>query len=332
MVKFKVDSYNHFVFLLQEIPKEIPKRDQVICHEWASFESNVDLTVSVKVSAVLERLTREVFIDEEPEEKQNKIIRDLIARSNIGTERIRSDPRGPKFLVTSKRSCFCGGELRVVAARSSRKVNIFTSNGLLPGYSYTKVCQACQAKHYPSYCDYEKDAKRKYDKVEGDFFSVTQDSYFEKSLLEEVTHDLCLLDSKFCLIVEKYNLLHPSHHALNYKRLELAWMVFSLNKRCPGLEYKILRKSSGEIDQEEICHQAFPILNIAFQKEWIDHKCPKCSSRCVVLDGDCKLFRFVSYLIMIWLILFVFSFQGMFVQPRGRRLKKRENLPSLSTA
>ena len=73
IVKFKVDLYNFLLSMIQGCPKDFPKRYDVIYEEWKSFPGS-QVEVSVSISPLLERMTREVNVREETEDKQRKII------------------------------------------------------------------------------------------------------------------------------------------------------------------------------------------------------------------------------------------------------------------
>ena len=79
-------------------------------------------------------------------------------------------------------------------------------------------------------------------------------------LLNKVTEDLFLLDGKFSLIAEKYNNLHSPSDVMNYKRLELAWIVYHKDHKVsswigiPGQEADILRAQPGR--HLQVCLQA----------------------------------------------------------------------------
>ena len=90
--------------------------------------------VSVSISPLLERMTREVNIREETEDKQREVIQDIIGR--ISGKEVGAVPVPPIFLLSPKDNCFCGGNLRIIASRSSRKVNVYTKmSGLREFYS-----------------------------------------------------------------------------------------------------------------------------------------------------------------------------------------------------
>ena len=297
MVLIKLDSFNYLIELLQRVPHGFPKRSAVIKREWNQFESCLDFEISVEVAPILSRVVERNILQESDERKE-KILDDLISQfANVNLNR-REERKTPLFLLSPQETCDCGAGLRVIAPKT-RNVTVFTSQGAVEALAYTKHCGKCSGKFYPAYKEFQTEdgsTFRSYSNTDR-FVSTTQDSYFETSFLDMVREDLFLLDSKFSLIAEKYNNLQKTGgKELNYKRLELCFIVYEINKRVPGIKYPVIRKSqTSELDQEAVCQFAFPMVAAAFHEKWISHLCDNCSSRAIIMDGDCKLFRLESY-------------------------------------
>ena len=300
MVKFSLDSLNFINYLNKSVPSSFPKRSAVIIKHFRQFYEEIGedgLNVSIEVSAKLERTKAEARFSDEPTIQQDKIIEDLIKR--LPLDSITTHHNTPRFLITNKLKCNCGSDLRVAAAPKSRSCVLFTTEGAVQAHSYKKICKECKSTHYPSYSEYTDDMTgeiyRQYDSSSA-IVAATQDTYFEKRFLSEVREDLCLLDTKFRHLEEKYNTLYGENSIkpLNYKRLELVFIVHEISIRVPEFKFPVIRKESSELDQEEICKAAFGPLSAAFHQKWMEHECEGCQSHAVVMDGNCKLFRFVS--------------------------------------
>ena len=54
---------------------------------------------------------------------------------------------------------------------------------------------------------------------------------------------------------------------LNYKRLELVFIVHEISIRVPEFKFPVIRKESSELDQEEICKATFGPLSAAFHQK-----------------------------------------------------------------
>ena len=123
-------------------------------------------------------------------------------------------------------------------------VTVFTRDqGALPGKVYRKSCRSCNAVYYPSYYEFADDTEtqvRKY--FHGRFISATQDTLFEVSFLETVTLDVTLLSGRFRSICEKFNDIHINNSKpLDYRRLELAWIIWEISRLLPDFNYSIPR-------------------------------------------------------------------------------------------
>ena len=74
-----------------------------------------------------------------------------------------------------------------------------------------------------------------------------------------------------------------------------AWLLFSINKRVV-LKFKVVRKLDRQLDLDEICKEVYPGLKAHIDQKWLSHRCSRCKTRLVVMDGNAKVGRFnISY-------------------------------------
>ena len=112
-------------------------------------------------------------------------------------------------------------------------------------------------------------------------------------MLQDLSEDVFTCEVRISSYVEKYNRVWKSSNVImSKKRIFEAWMIYIIHERIK-VQFEMKRKESRNIDIEAICSELYPLLRESVDQKWLRHKCEKCKTRLVVLDGNCKAYRTV---------------------------------------
>lgn len=279
---------------IQACPVGVPKRVDKLYHDFQSFRSTSDHKVSIHVSMSLERLV-ETDLEKEDEKRKRLLVADIIKTYTDQCFRFPTN-QAKIYLISPLITCDnCGiGSLVVVRpSRKGRAAVVYTQNGGQECELYHKYCDKCHSSVYSCYTEHKVGDKviRKYLRSNQiKYFGVTTETFFEKSFLESVTEDLFTCHSRVTNIVEKYNRLNPEKITLNKKRLFSAWIIFSVNERF-NIEFPVIRTFDNNLDVDAVCQFLYPKLKKLIDEKWRSHECVNCSTKIVILDGACKVYR-----------------------------------------
>ena len=110
------------------------------------------------------------------------------------------------------------------------------------------------------------------------FFSVTNATFFERSLLDTLTEDIVTCNVQFSNWTCAYNRLKvKSGTKLNKELLLSNWPLYNIWKRI-FVRFSVLRTAEGKLDVEAACHQLYPMLRVRVDEKWLKHVCPRCQS------------------------------------------------------
>ena len=196
MVLMYLNKVAHFADTVANTPLCVSKRKFKLIREYNMLADDISgVVVSVKIPALLERV-KEIHLDSEDENKKVKILEYFIDKYTT-EEFILTASKAKKYLIPSPKICLrqdcCGTPLNLSnPSRTDNTVHIFTQRGGLKGEVYRKKCPKCEAVYYYNYFEKKDDVqvvRKYYDGVET-YFSVTNASFFEKEMLENLTEDI----------------------------------------------------------------------------------------------------------------------------------------------
>ena len=184
--------------------------------------------------------------------------------------------------------------------RTENSINVFTLHGVCDGEIYRKICPTCKTTYFYNYCEKQKiDSHsppiRNYYDInfsQEPYFSVTNQSFFEKKLLDTVCEEIVTCNVQFTNWATCYNRLNRNKNLMDYRALIQAWLIYQIWRRL-GVSFPVVRDKSRNIDIEEICAILYPELRRTVDSKWINHNCQYCCTKLVVLDGDAKAYRTV---------------------------------------
>ena len=204
------------------------------------------------------------------------------------------------YLIPSQCQCLnhsCSGKELVLLRQSKTQnsVNVFTSNGVLEGEANRKQCDNCDSIYYHSYFEasdsYGSNIRSYYEKENEPYFSITNETFFEKKLLEQLTESVVTCNVQFTNWASAYNRLNSKAKGkIDKRRITDAWMIYSAHKRI-NVSFPVTRDKSRHLDVESICEVLYPKLRHHVDRKWFNHICHNCSTRLVVMDGDAKAYR-----------------------------------------
>ena len=288
MVLINLSRLLYLITAVKECPLDFPQRKTVLWNLYSQFKETSSDVVSIEVEPDLERIVERNVEDEEDSRRRDIVnsLVDIFSRSSF------SFPEKPStvFLMPPIDKCpNCNESLVVVKpSRKGREAVAYTKEGPRVVEIYHRHCKKCKAKVYYCYYEYTKEdgqIYRRYLDHQGDYFSMTQDTFFSINLLEELTVDLFICDNQFVKFVEKYNkLVCKGEHKLVRQRLFPVWALYSISKRME-VEFPVKRTTERNLDYEEAFKHLYPQLKEVIDKKWLLHNCRKCFSRLVVMDG-----------------------------------------------
>ena len=303
MVLINLSKLILLIKAVKSCPSVIPGRSEKLLCQYLDFDKKSDDKVSVEVPAELEKIN-EMDLDNESDERKKKIVFCLIDQYTNSSFTFPDQPTD-LHLVSPLEICDrCSGTL--IFTRSGKKLGkgatVYTVSGPRPTQVYVKHCTDCFSSVYSSYTEWKENdvLMRQYAGALPQFFSVTQDSFFEIKLLEDLTESVFTCSTRFTRWVEKYNRVHMNTggQKLEMDRFELyrqrifpVWIVYSIHKKLKMTVFPVLRSSDRNLDIEAICCDLYPHLKQKIDSKWLHHVCHKCKSRIVIMDGDQKVYR-----------------------------------------
>ena len=296
MVLINLTKLVSLIHAIKACPVTVPFRNEKLFESYQSFRSNSNDVVSISVMASLEGI-KERRLDDEDVRRRRLIVIELINQFTSSKIQFNYLPC-TSYLISDLTVCdVCKeGLLYVYKPRlAGRKATLYTRNGARSIEVYSKQCSnlSCMATVYATYTEYKKvgDLIRKYTySSDRKVFSITQETFFEVELLDEVSEDIFTCKSRFVNIARKYNNLHKGI-PLVYKRLDGAWLLYMIYKKLEGLEFLVERKNDRNIAVDSICARIFPRLKQKIDREWLHHTCKGCSGKTVIMDGAAKAYR-----------------------------------------
>ena len=299
-------SFQKLTFLLRAIedcPEGIPSRQTKIIRQFLTLPSTCDQKVLVKIPMEWEKFPESDIAEHDDQEK---ILCHII--SNF-TGKL-SDQLPNLYITSPLQKCpMCRGDLgftKRIKFKKDPSAVVYCKDGPRIASVYPKTCEKCSATIYSSYVEYEDEEagilmRRYFENSE--YISATQDTFFECTLLEELSEDVFTCNSRFINWSEKYNRLHNlttnvlpttnlknKRYELNRQRVLPCWILYSMNKRIEVV-FPVQRDGNRSLDIELICKTMYPELKKKIDSKWFGHICHKCSSRVVVMDGAAKMYR-----------------------------------------
>ena len=291
MVLVNLTKFLLLIHAIHACPPGIPYRGEKIFEAFLSFNSSSDDIISITTS--LERIKERNIDDEEPKKKK-LIIFELVNQYSSSSFKFPS-LSSKIYLISTLDVCdICKkGKLVVTKPnRSGRPATVHTKDGGKVAEVYHKQCNSldCLATVYSCYTEFKRGdvVMRKYlEKSNITIFSITQETFFDSKLLEELTEDIFTCKCRISNFVKKYNRLHGSI-PMNKKRVLGSWLIYSIIGRLPGIEFPVFRNMDRAIDVEAICKYLYPELRKVIDAKWLCHVCKVCERRTVIMDGAAK--------------------------------------------
>lgn len=296
MVLLNLSKFLRLVVEVQACPESFPKRKELMFEAYNSFTPSSDHIISVSVSTNLERRVEE-NVDNETEERKKQIIEAIVGMYT--KNKFQAQLSGKKsYLMSEKEVCEeCeNSSLVPVKPRSGGRISVLYSlSGESEAEVFNKHCPVCSCTVTPCYTDFSRRGIicRKYSQNSTKLFSVTSESFFEVSFLDMVTEDVFTCKSSISDIVEKYNRVSVQNIALDKRRLFAAWIVYHIIKRLGQIEFPVVRDDFRGFDLDATCENLYSKLREHVDNKWLGHKCTRCSSRILIMDGAAKIYRTV---------------------------------------
>ena len=292
MVLINIGRLIHLIQEINACPIGFPERQSFLWEAYSSYKETPD---SEFVSISTNRDLR--WLDERKLQDEDVVCRKAVVEEL--TERFTRYktvvPLLPTiiYLVPSAKICpQCGAGLKVVRPdRMGKEAVGYTRHGPRRVISFHRACKECSTVLHYNYSDSPQQHGgfvRKFNNSHENYFGVTQNTFFSIALLEELTEDLFTLDTQFDKFCVKYNRIHSAEPKLYRKRVYPAWAMYSISKRIP-IEFPVKRDASRNVDFEEAYKKIYPELKEVIDKKWLLHKCSRCATRLVVMDGNMKV-------------------------------------------
>ena len=292
MVLINIGRLIHLIQEINACPIGFPERQSFLWEAYSSYKETPD---SEFVSISTNRDLR--WLDERKLQDEDVVCRKAVVEEL--TERFTRYktvvPLLPTiiYLVPSAKICpQCGAGLKVVRPdRMGKEAVGYTRHGPRRVISFHRACKECSTVLHYNYSDSPQQHGgfvRKFNNSHENYFGVTQNTFFSIALLEELTEDLFTLDTQFDKFCVKYNRIHSAEPKLYRKRVYQAWAMYSISKRIP-IEFPVKRDASRNVDFEEAYKKIYPELKEVIDKKWLLHKCSRCATRLVVMDGNMKV-------------------------------------------
>ena len=298
MVLFDLSVLARFGAIVAATPSEVSKRKLRLTEVYNNLKSDNIKVVSIRLSSNLERL-RECHIDFETKERRQQIIDQLI--EDFTNRHLNLDTVGEFkiFLVPQISSCLnpvcSSSDLKICRPnKAEHSVTVYCVDGIREGEVYRKECWSCKRIYFYNYMEDEDSCGNKIRSYYNDsaskqrFFSITNETFFEKKLLDYVTEEIVVCNVQFTNWVVCYNRLNNSTRPVSYKLLIPVWLIYHMWKRM-DLTFPVVRDNFRNLDVEKICEHLYPKLRELIDRKWISHVCDKCTTRIVILDGNAKV-------------------------------------------
>ena len=197
MVLMYLSKVTQFADIVANTPRDVSKRVSKLLNLYQSIKDEfTDVVVSVKIPASLERY-KEVLLDNEDEIRKVQVLEYLIEKFSKDVFHIIHS-NSKIYLFPSVQNCKrkdCHDQRLILCNpdRTENSVNIFTVRGGTKGEVYRKKCGKCLGMYYYNYFEVADSAGkiiRSYYSGDEVFFSITNETFFEKKLLEHLTEDL----------------------------------------------------------------------------------------------------------------------------------------------
>ena len=297
MVKVNLSKLAQLIDATNNCPVGIPNRVTKLFETYEKFCATSDYDVSVYVSANLERL-KETKLDREESGRKLAIFSEIVERISKNYVCLPRCNESKIYLISPLETCNnCGADslITVKPSRHGSEGIVYTRTGSQAAEVYHKHCCQCAATLYSCYTEFgEKNSltRRYLPLCDIKYFSITDKTFFDVKLLEELTEDIFTADCRITSFVEKYNRINTSSVELNKKRIFSSWLIFSTSKRLLHCtEFPVIRDKSRNLNIEAVCSVLYRSLRENVDAKWLKHICRKCDKRTLVMDGAAKVYR-----------------------------------------
>lgn len=287
MVKINLSKLIKFIGVVSKTPRNVTKRKNRLIEAYNNLVSDTDDQVSIKMKAHLERF-KETHLDLEESHRHNEILEQLIDDYTDSGIVVPESNNFKNFLVPSTSVCLnsrCLTEELFMCrpSRTENSIPIFTTNGVLEGEVYRKVCRCCNAIYYYNYWEVvnldNQLIRTYYSSKKELYFSTTNETFFEKHLLEQLSEDIVTCNVQFVNWATAYNRLKSNGKSeISHKLVVPAWIIFSTWKRI-SVSFPVIRDKARNLDIESVCAYLYPMLRQNVDKKWFPHFCSNCSTR-----------------------------------------------------
>ena len=299
MVVFNFSKLMSLVAKIQATPVEVAKRNEKLLQFYFELESKTEDEVRIYMGCDLERLV-ERHIDLEDPQRQLEILNQLVCKFTNSKIGVPDSSNLKKYLIPAVEWCLsssCTSKLSLCRpSKTENTVPIYTESGRCEGEVYRKSCPTCTSIYY--YCYWEYDSPdgnfkiRKYYNKKMEFFSLTNETFYESALLENLNESIVTMNVQFTNWVDAYNRLKSvTVKKMSYKSVIPAWLLYMVFLKI-GLTFPVVRDPiTRNLDVEATCSSVYADYKASVDADWLKHKCHRCTTRLVVLDGDCKAYR-----------------------------------------
>ena len=284
-MKISFDSLLLIADLFKIVPARTPDRLNVVLDYYKKELQQAGIPSSTKTEIILQ-LNGEDNLSQQFEptvENMGRLAEYVVNVGDQGTLKKKYH----KILLPQRLFC-CNKKLNIV--NSFATVNIYTTNGIQNTRSYHGKCNKCKSIYYHGFGIDKSTGTYIFDDCTETILFSTGIG-FSTDLLLQADNMItigCLSFERVASILDANYGFHPK---MNPDRLEASWFVF----RILGFVKSFLwpRKSTGELNLEELCKNVFNNVKSKVNDTWTSHVCeePGCKERYVVMDGNCKLFR-----------------------------------------
>ena len=304
MVLINLTKLVKFIDIVNKTPKDVSQRRTRLVKAYDGLAADGDFTVSITLSTDAAIRLKEIILDDESGERRVSILDELINNLTDRTVFIPDSVMSKVYLIPSITKCInptCREQLLVMCrpTRTAHIVSVFTVSCVLEGEVYRKSCQLCKTIYYYNYMETQDvygNLKRSYyksDECNEPYFSITNETFFEKALLSRLTEEIVTCNVQFTNWSICYNRLYSKdQRQMDHRRLIGVWLMYEMWRRI-DVAFQVVRLLSRNIDVETVCESMYLKLREHVDKEWLSHNCKFCHTRLVVLDGDAKAYRTV---------------------------------------
>ena len=197
MVQFNIEQFVFLIKYLRVCPVNFPKREKIILEAYNAYKSKSQHYVSVEVDPD-DEVIPECRIEDYPIAKKNKIIKFLIDKFSRTPIDITVEPSTVYICPEYDKCPRCLGDMKIWQSyRGGAQAIAYTSTGPKLALVFHKNCSTCSTTVFNGYYETvyyngtdKETTYRTYFEEDTPFLSATNESFFERTVLQDLNEDL----------------------------------------------------------------------------------------------------------------------------------------------